>query len=145
MGTPEEKLNSLLQGELSAVETYNMALEKIKTPATATILTECRSCHSDRVAKLTQMVTSLGAAPSTTSGPWGSFAKLVQAGAVALGEGSAIGALKEGEDQGLDTYKGASKHTDDVSGEFVLNNLLAAQERTQKAISALYENMPAGN
>jgi hypothetical protein len=142
MGTIEERMNSLLQGELSAVETYNMALEKIETPETQKILSECRSCHINRVAELTQYVTSLGAKPATSSGPWGSFAKLVEAGAVVLGEGAAVGALKEGEDQGLDTYRGACKHNDDGSGAFVSSKLLPAQEGTQKAVTALYENMP---
>jgi hypothetical protein len=143
MGTAGEKLNSLLQGELSAVETYNMALEKVKTPSTVTVLSACRGCHADRVARLTEMVTSLGTVPTTTSGPWGSFAKLVEAGAVVFGEGSAVGALKEGEDQGLDTYRGAAKHKDDVSGDFVSINLLPAQEKTRDAISTLYDTMPS--
>ncbi len=142
MGKPEDKLNSLLQGELSAVETYNMAIDKVTTPSTAAVLTECRGCHADRVAKLTQAITALGAEPVKSSGPWGSFAKLVEAGAVVLGEGSAVGAIKEGEDQGLDTYRGAAK-ADDTSGSFVSTSLLPAQERTQKAISSLYETMPS--
>ena len=144
MGTPQERLNNLLQGELSAVETYNMALEKVKTPATAKVLSDCLSCHADRVQELSKFVVSLGATPASTSGPWGSFAKLVEAGAVVLGEGSAVGALKEGEDKGLESYLGACKHTEDESGEFVATKLLPAQERTQKAITALYENMPSG-
>jgi uncharacterized protein (TIGR02284 family) len=143
MGTSEEQLNNLLQGELSAVETYNMALEHVKTPETAKILSECRSCHADRVAELTQFVTSLGGKPATSSGAWGSFARLVEAGAVVLGEGSAVGALKEGEDQGLDTYIGACKHNEDASRDFVSSKLLPAQERTQKAITTLYEHMPS--
>jgi hypothetical protein len=142
MATLHEGLNNLLQGELSAIETYDMALEKIKTPATAEILSSCRSCHANRAAELTQAVRSLGAEPATTSGPWGSFAKLVEAGAAVLGEGPAVGALKEGEDQGLDTYRSACKHTEDSRGDFVASKLLPAQERTNKAITALYENMP---
>ena len=142
MAKPEEKLNTLLQGELSAVETYDMALDKVKTPSTSAVLSECRSCHVGRVAKLTEMITSMGAEPAKSSGPWGSFAKLVEAGAVALGEGSAVGAIKEGEDQGLDTYS-SYKNTDDVSGQFVMANLLGPQERTKKAITELYETMPS--
>jgi hypothetical protein len=89
------------------------------------------------------MVTSLGATPTTQSGAWGAFAKLVAGGAVVLGEGPAVGALKEGEDQGLETYKGAAKNADDASSQFVVSDLLLAQENTQKAIAHLYENMPA--
>ncbi len=142
MGTPEEHLNNLLQGELSAVETYNMALQKMKSPLTSTVLSECLSCHVNRVEKLSKMVDSLGAEPAHSSGPWGAFAKLVQAGAVVLGEGAAIGALKEGEDQGLDTYRGACKDDNGIVASFVTTDLLPAQEKTQKAITHLYENMP---
>ena len=142
MVNPQERLNSLLQGELSAVETYDMALESVKDPETTIVLAQCRNCHADRVEKLTQVVTSLGGEPTTESGAWGAFAKLVEAGAVVLGEGSAVGALKEGEDQGLNTYRAALKSQDDVSCQFVASDLLPAQELTQRAITALYENMP---
>ncbi len=143
MAKPEEKLNNLLKGELSAVETYDMALERVTDPEATIVLSNCRNCHADRVEKLTQVVTSLGAEPTTESGAWGAFAKLVEAGAVVLGEIPAVGALKEGEDQGLDTYRHVLAHTDEVSGQFVASDLLPAQELTQRAITALYENMPS--
>ncbi len=144
MDKAAEKLNSLLQGELSAVETYTMAIDRVKTPATSAVLTECRSCHADRVANLTQMVKSLGGEPAKSSGPWGAFAKLTEAGAAVFGEGAAVGSIKEGEDQGLATYQSACKHLEDASGEFVSTNLLPRQERTQKAIAELAKNMPKG-
>ena len=109
MSKPEDHLNSLYQGELSAVETYNMALAKITDPIVNTCLTENRDCHAKRAAKLELMVVAAGGTPAKSSGAWGAFAKLVEAGATALGTSPALGSLKEGEDQGLDSYRTACK------------------------------------
>ncbi|MDR3614835.1 MAG: DUF2383 domain-containing protein [Candidatus Obscuribacterales bacterium] len=145
MPKTEEQLNSLLQGELSAVETYNMALEKITEPAVNAVLLKNRDCHSDRATKLESMVSAAGGTPAKSSGAWGAFAKLVEAGATVLGTSPALGSLKEGEDQGLDSYKAALKNLDDVNLKVVESDFLPAQERTRDALMALLENMAASS
>jgi uncharacterized protein (TIGR02284 family) len=137
MSKPDDTLNALLRGELSAVETYSMALKKAKTPHVIEVLTECQQQHQARVQKLTVLVTSAGGTPTTESGLWGSIAKAVEAGAVVLGEGSAIGSLKEGEDHGIELYKSEMKHLEGSALAAVQNELFPAQEITQKAISKL--------
>jgi demethoxyubiquinone hydroxylase (CLK1/Coq7/Cat5 family) len=145
MPKTEQQLNSLLQGELSAVETYNMALEKITEPAVNAVLLENRDCHSDRAVKLESMVSAVGGTPAKSSGAWGAFAKLVEAGATILGTSSALGSLKEGEDQGLDSYNAALKNLDDVNLRTVESDFLPAQEKTRDRLMNLLENMAAAN
>jgi uncharacterized protein (TIGR02284 family) len=100
-----DQLNSFLRGEISAVETYRQALEALEDSTHRSTLMECKRSHEQRVAILTEEIRKLGGEPAESSGAWGSFAKLVQGGASALGEKTAIAALEEGEDHGNEDYE----------------------------------------
>src|SRR5690606_11652226 len=97
-----KQLNSFLRGELSAVETYDQALDKVDNAVAATILRENKASHATRVSLLEGEVRRLGGKPSEGSGTWGSFAMAVEGGAKLFGESAAVAALEEGEDDGLD-------------------------------------------
>jgi uncharacterized protein (TIGR02284 family) len=132
-----DKLNSLLRGELSAVETYKMALEKVKKPQIQSILSDCQCSHTERVAILTRMVTECGGRPADNSGPWGQFAKFVEGGAAVIGEEAAVGSLEEGETQGMESYKSELTKLDSRAAKIVETQILPGQERTYKIISDL--------
>src|SRR5712671_6360197 len=91
-------LNSFLRGEISAVETYRQALDKIERGPMHAALVECMHSHEGRVRLLTDRIRSIGGDPAKASGPWGAFAKLVEGSAKAFGEKAALSALEEGED-----------------------------------------------
>jgi uncharacterized protein (TIGR02284 family) len=132
-----DKLNSLLRGEISAVETYKMALDKVKEPQVKSILCDCQFSHTERVAILSRMVTECGGTPAENSGPWGQFAKAVQGGATAIGEEAAVGSLEEGETQGMESYKSELCKLDSRAAKIVESQILPGQERTYKMISDL--------
>src|SRR6188768_2259994 len=89
-----EQLNSLLRGEISAVETYDQALAKLADDPTVSVdLRSCRSSHQARVYSLRSEVRRLGGEPADGSGVWGAFAKLVEGGARMFGPKAAIAAL----------------------------------------------------
>jgi uncharacterized protein (TIGR02284 family) len=136
-----DQLNSFLRGEISAVETYRQALEKVTDARAVPTLNTCHSSHASRVQSLSAFITRLGGTPSTDSGPWGSFAKLVEGGAAAFGEAAAIAALEEGEDHGLRDYKADLPDLDPEARRFVEQDLLAAQTQTHGALSALKKSM----
>jgi uncharacterized protein (TIGR02284 family) len=100
-----EQLNSFLRGEISAVETYRQAIEKVPAVVARSEVQECLRSHEEKVMKLSSYISELGGKPAASSKVWGAFAKLVTAGATALGERAAIAALEEGEDHGRDDYK----------------------------------------
>lgn len=141
MAQPQEKsvdvLNSFLRGEISAVETYRQALEKLQKPELNTTLQECMQSHTQRVNLLSQQIRTLGGAPSTSSGAWGAFAKLVEGGAKAFGEKTAIAALEEGEDHGRNDYRRDIEKLDAQSREVVQSRVVPEQERTHAALSRL--------
>jgi hypothetical protein len=136
-------LNKFLRGELSAVETYRQALERLSTSACATDLIENKRSHEQRVEMLRNQITRLGGKPSEDSGPWGSFAKLFEGGAKLFGEKSAIAALEEGEDHGLKLYRSNSdvEKLDLATRDFVERSLLPEQERTHRTASRLKHTM----
>ncbi|HEX3557084.1 MAG TPA: DUF2383 domain-containing protein [Thermoanaerobaculia bacterium] len=106
--TDVSALNSLLRGEMSAIETYRQAREKV-TPGEpgAADLERFQLDHRDAADKLWHHIEQHGGKPSEGSGPWGAWAKLVQGTAKLLGNAAALKALKEGEEHGLKDYQDA--------------------------------------
>lgn len=133
-----DTLNSLLRGEISAVETYSQALGKLNADAdVASELNDCRSSHEERVVFLRNEVTRLGGTPADGSGPWGTFAKLVEGGAKAFGKAAAIAALEEGEDHGLKEYRDELPKLDASLRSALEPQLLAKQLQTHRTMSTL--------
>lgn len=136
-----EKLNSFLRGEISAVETYRQALDKLSDKPEAPTLTDCMRSHEQRVNLLRNEIRRRGGEPAQGSGPWGTFAKLVEGGAKAFGEKAAIAALEEGEDHGRDDYRRDTPELDADARLFVEHNIFPEQLRTHNAMSTLKRNM----
>jgi hypothetical protein len=132
-------LNKFLRGELSAVETYRQALERLSASTFAPELMENKRSHEQRVEMLRNQVLRLGGQCDEGSGAWGSFAKLVEGGAKLFGEKAAVAALEEGEDHGLKLYRSNSdiEKLDLATRDFVERSLLPEQERTHRTTSRL--------
>lgn len=132
-----DTLNKFLRGELSAVETYGQALERLAGHPAARELEDCKRSHEERAEMLRQQVVRLGGEPSEGSGPWGGFAKLVEGSAKLFGERAAIAALEEGEDHGLRLYRNEMSDLDPSTRALVEQSLLPEQERTHRSLSSL--------
>jgi uncharacterized protein (TIGR02284 family) len=98
-------LNRLIRGELSAVETYRQALDKMKDAPEATELHSIMVEHRNAVQLLREHVLQRGGTPADSSGPWGAWAKLVEGTAQLFGNAAALKALKEGEEHGIKEYE----------------------------------------
>jgi uncharacterized protein (TIGR02284 family) len=111
--TDTSTLNSLLRGEMSAIETYRQALEKLdESRMGASELESLKKDHRDAADALWHHVEKHGGKPSEDSGAWGAFAKAVQGVAKMFGDASALKALKEGEEHGLKEYQDALQDAD---------------------------------
>ena len=135
--TSVKTLNSFLRGEISAVETYRQALDKIETTPVRSTLEDCMRSHQTRVDVLRNRIAMLGGDPATESGPWGTFAKLVEGGAKVFGDKAAIAALEEGEDHGRNDYRRDIDKLDAESRQLVERQLMPEQERTHQELSTL--------
>jgi demethoxyubiquinone hydroxylase (CLK1/Coq7/Cat5 family) len=136
-----DQLNSFLRGEISAVETYRQAIEKLSTSPHVMTLRECLRSHEQRVAALTQEIRRLGGQPAASSGVWGAFAKVLEGGAKVFGEKAAIAALEEGEDHGRDDYRRDVDKLSAPAKQFVQGQLTTEQERTHRSLSALKHSL----
>jgi hypothetical protein len=133
-----EALNDLLEGELSAVESYDRALPAVEDkPALRSDLQECRASHELRVERIRRAIVEAGGEPQRSSGAWGLFAKAVAGGARALGWRTVITTLDEGEDHGLKTYGDAMARLDERLRRLVSTELYPEQQHTASVMAAL--------
>ena len=137
MTSTVDKLNSFLRGELSAVETYRQAIDKLSDKPEASTLNDCMRSHARRAELLSAEIRRRGGDPAQSSGPWGAFAKLVEGGAKAFGEKAAIAALEQGEDHGRDDYKKDTKELEPDAQNWVNTQIFPEQLRTHQAMSTL--------
>lgn len=112
-----EPLNRLLRGELSAVETYEQALEKVTDQSCAQELERIHTEHQEAVGLLREQIREFGGIADEGSGAWGLWAQAVEGTATLFGEATALKALKEGEEHGLREYQ-AIMHDPTLRPEF---------------------------
>ena len=129
-------LNSLLQGERSAVATYDQALRHLDGEYASELETN-RSCHAQRIQVLTRRIHELGGDATLTGGAWVGITKVIEQAASLLGHYTVIAALEQGEEIGLDQYHDAVQKVDSVSRSLIENGLLVAQEHTQWRMSGV--------
>src|SRR5947208_17077522 len=127
------QLNSFLRGEISAAETYRMAIDKAgdsdKNAANLGLLREIQEEHGRAAQAIRDRIRELGGEPSDSSGAWGAWAKFTQGTANLFGDASSLKALKEGEEHGLKDYEEGVDDIDASSAELVQNQLIPAQQR----------------
>jgi osmotically-inducible protein OsmY len=102
-------LNRCLRSELSAIETYRQALDRDRQQygghGEFQRLSEILSEHEDAASRLRQSIRRAAGEPSTDSGAWGTWSKIVMGAAKLFGDKAALKALKEGEESGLAEYQ----------------------------------------
>ena len=132
-GEAVRQLNSLLRGEISAAETYRMAIDKVADSAAgapnAGLLREIQEEHGRAAQGLRDRIRELGGEASDSSGAWGAWAKTVQGTMNLFGDASALKSLKEGEEHGLKDYNEALDDVDASSRQMIQNQLIPAQQR----------------
>ena len=131
-GETVRQLNSLLRGEISAAETYRMAIDKVAdgdNVANAGLLREIQEEHGRAAQGIRDRIKELGGEASDTSGAWGIWAKTVQGTMNLLGDTSSLKALKEGEEHGLKDYQEALDDVDASSAQLIQNQYIPAQQR----------------
>jgi len=105
-----EALNALLRGELAAVETYDQAMDKFEDQHVLADLQKIREEHARAVMQLRDKVTHFGGKPPAGSGLWAAFAAVVTAKGKPPGPATALSALRQGEEYGVNQYEDALKN-----------------------------------
>lgn len=135
-------LDSLLRGEIAAVETYDQAMEGLGDDPRAEPLRRIQRDHGDAIRFLVDRLSAHGGKPSTNSGAWGLFAKVVEGTAQVVDDSAALAALREGEEQGLSSYQGALRYSElpEDCREHVESTLIPRQLRHIDALARILES-----
>jgi uncharacterized protein (TIGR02284 family) len=139
-----EILNKLLKNELSAKETYQQAVDKLKEDVSlgeSEHLQPIYEAHKDAVSSLQALIYRLEGIPCDDSGAWGTWAKIVLEGANMLGKKAALRALHEGEKNGAEDYKKVLQETE-LSSEvraLIETKLLPAQQSHIRTLDCLLD------
>ncbi len=148
-GGISSRLNSLLRGEISAAETYKMALDRFGLPDEDVnhnhgLLRDMQEEHGRAAQAVRERIEQLGAEASDSSGVWGIWAKFTQRTANLFGDAAALKALKEGEEHGLKEYEEALDSVDPGSVRLINNQLIPAQRRHCEQLDQLIWAAQAG-
>ncbi|MEP7123432.1 MAG: DUF2383 domain-containing protein [Byssovorax sp.] len=138
-----EKLQELLRSEMSAVETYELALKSVTHVGLHRTLQEILVNHSRRIPQLREKIVGMNGEAPTSTGVWGAFAKVFQAGADMLGDRTAIAALEDGEDKSVALYATDMAGVDAKTRKFIENELAPEQNRTHELCRTLKSYMSA--
>lgn len=95
----------LLRDEISAVETYDRALDTFRSQPEATVLANIAQNHREAVATLSNQVVDAGGDPELSSDAWGDFS--TDDTAMLFGQSAALSALIAGERAGISGYQAA--------------------------------------
>lgn len=134
-----EQLNSFLQDEKAAVETYQQYIETVEAAVFAVGLGSLQQSHQKRVMLLAEKVRELGGTPNVDSGSWGGFAKLFENGAKLFGKKFALYALEEGEDRGMHNYVRKATKLSPENQSFINNLIIPEQKRSHDELNRIRE------
>ena len=143
-GEAVRQLNSLLRGEISAAETYRMAIDKLSSDehvAEAGLLRDFQEDHGRAAQHLRHRIQELGGEASDSSGPWGAWAQTVQGTANLLGDAAALKSLKEGEEHGLKDYQEAVDDVDGATASLITSQFIPAQQRHIQLLDQLIHSV----
>lgn len=136
-------LQDLLHGEISAVETYRQAVDKVGNDPGAAELRQIQADHVRAVELLRDEITVQGDVPDRSSGAWGAFARTVQGTANIFGDKSALKALKEGEEHGIKQYESTLRDGDAPArlSSVIRDELLPQQRRHVSTLDRLIDRV----
>ena len=126
-----KNIEELIRGEISAVESFDTVLSKVKDQTEVTELSKIRQDHQKAVDVLKQFSEGELTGETDTSGPWGTFTTAFAGGASLFGDKAAINALKLGEQHGLNEYREAldKAEVNPELKQIIRTELIPGQER----------------
>jgi hypothetical protein len=132
-----QKLQQCYRNELSALETYEIALKSVTHVGLHHTLQEILVSHGQREERLGKELRAAGAELPPSSGAWGLFAKAFQTGADLFGDRAAIAALEHGEEATVALYKDGLDASAPATRRLLTNDLLPMADHTRAACETL--------
>lgn len=121
-----EILNSLLRGELAAVETYVRAINKLEDPHVVADLQAIHEQHVQSEILLREKVLELGGEPVDYSEPWGTCTAAISGETRVVAPATALAALRQGEERSIIEFEDSLKHEEVAADckQLIRTNLL---------------------
>ena len=137
-----ERLNSYLRGEVSAVETYRMVIEKFSMESNSSIpdisrLRQIQVEHTRTAQALRDRIGELGGTAAESAGLRGGWAKFTMEVAKMFGHVTALKMLKEAEEHGMKDLQKGIEEIDGTTAHLVQNQFIPAQQRHIDVLEAL--------
>lgn len=133
------EFNEFLEDEISAVKSYDLALDKQVNSGHKDALSECRQAHAELVKKLRTCVNQLSGDPKNDAGIFGGFNVAVEASAATPTD--AIALLEQAEAERLVRYEAQRKILPPPVLSVLENDLLPSQHKTHLTVSALLKEI----
>lgn len=130
-------LISLLASEQAAVQTYDLAIRKIRDKELIPILENCRDSHDLRIRILKRRLQLHGDNIPDTAGWLGTVAGIVENGATIFGDRVSMSLLAAGEELELEQCQELMKDLDNDTYNIVEGGFLPAQKRTLETMTIL--------
>jgi len=140
---PIDQLTSFCRGEMSAVETYERAIQVTEEEWILGQLRYNMDSHARRAELLRQRILDLGGEPPKSSGPWGAFAGAVEGVASVISERAALSILEEGERHGLADYRADFENLDLDSQRLVESKIMPQQVQTHMSLHEIVRTFSA--
>jgi hypothetical protein len=138
-----ERLNACLRPEISAVESYRHAIDRLRDPRLRDALRGLLRAHQERVDLLRARILELGGPPLQGGAPWPALPGRADGGGASDGTGPMLAALQIGEDDAFAAYRSQLTDLDTQSRVLIRRRLLPEQERACRAIAHLQQRVPA--
>lgn len=133
------EFNEFLEDEISAVKSYDIALDKQVNSVHKEALGECRQAHAELVKKLRSCVSQLSGTPKKDAGIFGGFNVAVEDSAATPTD--AIALLEQAEAERLVRYEAQRKIVPPPVLSVLENELLPSQHKTHLTVSALLKEI----
>lgn len=138
-----DKLQECLRSELSAVETYGLAIETPPLTSLHRTLQDILMSHARRTARLRERLLRLGAEPVMSASAWSAFVDALEMGTHLPDGRAAIAALEDGESRGLDLYEDSVEACDLWTRTLIAADFLPEQQRTHNLCGSLQKYIDA--
>lgn len=134
-----DSINEILRGEISAKEAYDQVIESLDEDTERHRLQEFRNEHSSAIEFWKNQANLEGALPQTDSGVWGKAVEAFVGSSKLLGNTTALRALKEGEEHGLNNYKKmlGEDELSSVQKDQIKRQFIPTQEKHINSINAM--------
>lgn len=133
------QMDDLIRGEMAAVKSYSTMLDDMKEGAERSKLEKIRADHENAVSKLKGFATKEVIEDTKSAGAWGTFATTWTSGAKVAGNKTALKALTQGEEHGIEEYKEAldDKTIQPELKQMIRTQFIPKQEEHLKTIKGM--------